>query len=217
MNDHRDHILGWMNEVWNKWRGHLHAKYVKDKPIQHSLRIIPRGVDEKINGNGPAFWFGATPGLASFTFSLQGWTRASLGCRVVRNFGYQSYQSYSPDQYPTGRPGKFVSFQTKCILARSSRNVVNRAKLKMLHHIGSKPIRGINYHKMANHQIWRLLSLNEENKFLNKENKSFNEENKSLNDLLSTLEDEMKEIMKMKELFAAQQPHVQPATSPVST
>ncbi|KAG5585223.1 hypothetical protein H5410_045657 [Solanum commersonii] len=50
MNDHRDHILGWMNELWNKWRGHLHAKYVKDKPIQQSLRIIPRGVDEKRMG-----------------------------------------------------------------------------------------------------------------------------------------------------------------------
>jgi len=46
MNDHRDHILGWMNELWNKWRGHLHAKYVKDKPIQQSLGNIPRGVDK---------------------------------------------------------------------------------------------------------------------------------------------------------------------------
>ncbi|KAG5630054.1 hypothetical protein H5410_001771 [Solanum commersonii] len=41
MNDHHDHILGWMNELWNKWRGHLHAKYVKDKPIQQSLRNVP--------------------------------------------------------------------------------------------------------------------------------------------------------------------------------
>ncbi|KAH0636397.1 hypothetical protein KY289_036312 [Solanum tuberosum] len=47
MNDHRDRIFGWMNELWNKWRGHLHAKYVKDKPIQQSLKNIPRGVDEK--------------------------------------------------------------------------------------------------------------------------------------------------------------------------
>jgi len=47
MNDRRDHIFGWMNELWNKWRGHLHAKYVKDKPIQQSLKNIPRGVDKK--------------------------------------------------------------------------------------------------------------------------------------------------------------------------
>ncbi|KAH0761574.1 hypothetical protein KY290_017647 [Solanum tuberosum] len=40
MNDHRDHILGWMNDLWNKWRGHLHAKYVKDKPIQKSLKNV---------------------------------------------------------------------------------------------------------------------------------------------------------------------------------
>ncbi|KAG5632743.1 hypothetical protein H5410_004460 [Solanum commersonii] len=51
MNDHRDHILGWMNELWNKWRGNLHAKYVKDKSIQQSLKNVPRGVDKK-NGNG---------------------------------------------------------------------------------------------------------------------------------------------------------------------
>ncbi|KAG5616317.1 hypothetical protein H5410_016141 [Solanum commersonii] len=41
MNDHRDHILGWMNDLWNKWRGHLHAKYVKDKSIQQSLKNVP--------------------------------------------------------------------------------------------------------------------------------------------------------------------------------
>ncbi|KAH0691525.1 hypothetical protein KY289_018883 [Solanum tuberosum] len=41
MNDHRDHMLGWMNDLWNKWREHLHAKYVKDKPIQQSLKNVP--------------------------------------------------------------------------------------------------------------------------------------------------------------------------------
>ncbi|KAK6777832.1 hypothetical protein RDI58_024550 [Solanum bulbocastanum] len=34
MNDHHYHILAWMNKLWNKWRGHLHTKYVKDKRIQ---------------------------------------------------------------------------------------------------------------------------------------------------------------------------------------
>ncbi|XP_016500811.1 uncharacterized protein LOC107819238 [Nicotiana tabacum] len=47
MNDHRDHIFLWMKELWNKWRGHLHAKYVKDKPIQQALKNIPKGVDKK--------------------------------------------------------------------------------------------------------------------------------------------------------------------------
>jgi len=61
-----------------------------------------------------------------------------------------------------------------------------------------------------------LRSTREDIKSLNEENKSLNEENKSLNDRLSTIEDKMKEIMQMKELFAAQQSHVPPITS-VST
>ncbi|KAH0765230.1 hypothetical protein KY285_001101 [Solanum tuberosum] len=245
MNDHRDHILGWMNELWNKWRGHLHAKYVKDKPIQQSLRNIPRGVDKK-----EWEWL------------------------VKEHFASESFQ------------------------ARSSRNAANSAKLTMLHHIGSKPIREIIYQKGGKHgnppdlatiffetrkkdnklvepeaiekhaQLQEIVqadpslpsieivekccgpqtrshvfgfgggvkandlkggasskaelfsalcSSRENNKSLNEENKFLNEENKSLNDRLSTLENEMKEIMKMKELFAAQQSHVQPATSFVST
>ncbi|KAL3344637.1 hypothetical protein AABB24_023867 [Solanum stoloniferum] len=244
MNDHRDHILGWMNELWNKWRGHLHAKYVKDKPIHQSLRTIPRGVDKK-----EWEWL------------------------VKEHFASESSQ------------------------ARSSRNAANRAKLKMLHHIGIKPIREIIYQKggkdgnppdlatiffetrkkdnklvepeaIEKHAqlkemiqadsslpsidivekccgpqtrshvfgfgggvkakdlkggtsskvelLSALRSTREDNKFLKEENKSLNEENKSLNHRLSTLEDAMKEIMKMKELFAAQQSHVQPTTSPVS-
>ncbi|XP_055827968.1 uncharacterized protein LOC129896154 [Solanum dulcamara] len=47
INDHRDHIFGWMNEVWNKWRGYLHATYVKNKPIVQALKNIPKGVDKK--------------------------------------------------------------------------------------------------------------------------------------------------------------------------
>ncbi|KAL3358786.1 hypothetical protein AABB24_000545 [Solanum stoloniferum] len=58
--------------------------------------------------------------------------------------------------------------------------------------------------------LFALRSTQEDNKYLNKENKS-------LNNCLSTLEDEMKEIRKMQELFAAQESHVQPMTSPVST
>ncbi|KAH0765147.1 hypothetical protein KY285_001018 [Solanum tuberosum] len=241
MNDHRDHILGWMNELWNKWRGHLHAKYVKDKPIQQSLRNVPTRVDKK-----EWEWL------------------------VKKHFA------------------------SECFQARSSRNATNRAKLKMLHHIGSKPIREIIYqkggkdgnppdlatiffetHKKDNKLVEpeaiekhaqleemvqadpslpiieivekccgpqtrshvfglgggvkakelkggtsskvellsALRSTREDIKFLNEENKSLNEENKSLNDRLSTIEDKMKEIMKMKELFAAQQSHIPPTTS----
>ncbi|PHT94352.1 hypothetical protein T459_02234 [Capsicum annuum] len=55
-----------------------------------------------------------------------------------------------------------------------------------------------------------LHSTQEENIYLNKENKS-------LNDPLSTLEDEMKEIKKMRELFTAQLPQVRATISPIST
>uniref|UniRef100_A0A3Q7IGR3 Uncharacterized protein n=1 Tax=Solanum lycopersicum TaxID=4081 RepID=A0A3Q7IGR3_SOLLC len=47
--------------------------------------------------------------------------------------------------------------------------------------------------------------------------KSFNEENNSLNDRLSTIEDVMKEIMKIKEFFTSQQSYVPPTTSSSST
>uniref|UniRef100_K4CD06 Uncharacterized protein n=1 Tax=Solanum lycopersicum TaxID=4081 RepID=K4CD06_SOLLC len=49
-----------------------------------------------------------------------------------------------------------------------------------------------------------LPSTREDNKLLNEENNFLNEENKSLNDRLSTLENVMKEIMKMKEFIATQ-------------
>ncbi|KAH0657059.1 hypothetical protein KY285_031941 [Solanum tuberosum] len=81
-----------MNELWNKWRGYLHVKYVKDKPIQQSLKDIPKEVDKK-----EWEWL------------------------VKEHFASKSFQ------------------------ARSSRKATNRAKLKMLHHIGSKPIREIIY------------------------------------------------------------------------
>ncbi|KAH0652796.1 hypothetical protein KY289_030474 [Solanum tuberosum] len=94
MNSHRDHVLGWMKELWNKWRGQLHEKYVKGKPIQEALKNMPKGVEKK-----KWEWL------------------------VKEHFTSKDFQ------------------------ARSNRNAINRAKLKMLHHIGSKPIREIIYQK----------------------------------------------------------------------
>ncbi|KAF3633385.1 hypothetical protein T459_12049 [Capsicum annuum] len=48
------------------------------------------------------------------------------------------------------------------------------------------------------------------------ENQYLNVENKSSNDRLSTLEDEIKQIRKMKEFFAVQQPQVYATISPIS-
>ncbi|XP_049410479.1 uncharacterized protein LOC125873634 [Solanum stenotomum] len=46
-NSRRDHVLGWMKELWNKWRGQLHENYVKGKPIQEALKNMPKGVEKK--------------------------------------------------------------------------------------------------------------------------------------------------------------------------
>ncbi|XP_020096921.1 uncharacterized protein LOC109716052 [Ananas comosus] len=46
MEDYRDEILAHMNDLWNKWRGDLHRKFVKPcKTIQETLKQIPEGVD----------------------------------------------------------------------------------------------------------------------------------------------------------------------------
>ncbi|KAM3337986.1 hypothetical protein P3S68_032311 [Capsicum galapagoense] len=47
MNDHCDHIFGWMNQLWNKRRGHLHSKYVKNKSMVHALKCKPERVEKK--------------------------------------------------------------------------------------------------------------------------------------------------------------------------
>ncbi|KAG5599166.1 hypothetical protein H5410_030536 [Solanum commersonii] len=39
LNDHCDHIIGWMNELWNKWRGYLHATSVEISQLFRLLRI----------------------------------------------------------------------------------------------------------------------------------------------------------------------------------
>ncbi|KAH0715099.1 hypothetical protein KY284_008004 [Solanum tuberosum] len=231
LNDHRDHIFGWMNVLWNKWRGYLHATYVKNKPIVQALKNIPKGVEKK-----EWEWL------------------------VKEQFCFESFQ------------------------ARRNRNAENRAKLKMFHHIGSKPIREIIYQhggkdgnppnlttiffetrkkdnmlvepeaieKYA--QIEEILKAepflpsieivekccgpqNRSHVFdfgggvkakdmrdgtsskveLLSELRSTQEENKSLHDRLSTLEDAMEEIRNMKEFIAAQQSHNLHMTSPVST
>ncbi|KAM3355870.1 hypothetical protein P3S68_022584 [Capsicum galapagoense] len=47
MNDHRDYIFGWMHELWNKWRGYLHSKYVKNKSMVQALKYKSEKVDKK--------------------------------------------------------------------------------------------------------------------------------------------------------------------------
>ncbi|PHT86131.1 hypothetical protein T459_08237 [Capsicum annuum] len=47
LSDHREHILRWMNELWNKWRGYLYVKYVKNNSLPQALKNMPNGIDKK--------------------------------------------------------------------------------------------------------------------------------------------------------------------------
>ncbi|KAF3629465.1 putative xyloglucan endotransglucosylase/hydrolase protein-like [Capsicum annuum] len=47
LSDYREHILRWMNELWNKWRGYLYRAYVNNKSLQQALKNKPNGIDKK--------------------------------------------------------------------------------------------------------------------------------------------------------------------------
>ncbi|XP_059311812.1 uncharacterized protein LOC132063250 isoform X2 [Lycium ferocissimum] len=191
MDIHRDHILRWMKELWNKWRGKLHETYVKGKPIQEALKNVPKGVDKK-----QWEWL------------------------VKEHFFTESFQ------------------------ARSNRNIANRAKLKMLPRIGSKPIREIIYQKAQIEELVQsepsLPSIEIVEKCFGPQSRSHvfgfgggvkakdlkgetsskaellaklrstQNENQSLKDRLSNFENEMKELRQLKELFFAQHANFQP-------
>lgn len=49
---YRDETLEHMNELWNKWRGDLHRKFIKPcKTIQDALKSLPPVLIERI-GSG---------------------------------------------------------------------------------------------------------------------------------------------------------------------
>ncbi|KAH0633140.1 hypothetical protein KY284_035926 [Solanum tuberosum] len=233
MNDHRDHILGWMNELWNKWRGHLHAKYVKDKPIHQSLRNIPRGVDKK-----EWEWL-VKEHFASECFQARS-SRNAANRAKLKMLHHIGWERWNPPDLAT----IFFETRKKDNKLVEHEAIEKHAKLKEMvqadpslpsieivekccgpqtrsHVFGfgggvkEKDLKSGTSSKVE--LLSALRSTREDNKCLNEENKSLNEENKSLNHRLSNLEDAMKEIMKMKELFATQQSHVQPTTSPVSS
>uniref|UniRef100_M1DI24 Transposon protein, CACTA, En/Spm sub-class n=1 Tax=Solanum tuberosum TaxID=4113 RepID=M1DI24_SOLTU len=178
--DMNDRILGWMNELWNKWRGHLHAKYVKDKPIQQSLKNIPRGVDKK-----EWEWL------------------------VKEHFTSESFQAQLEEMVQEDPSLSSIEIVEKRCGPQTRSHVFGYGG-----GVKAKDLKGGTSSKAE--LLSALRSTRDDNKFLNEENKSLNAENKSLNDRLSTLEDEMKEIIKMKELFPAQQSHVPPTILPAS-
>ncbi|KAH0727753.1 hypothetical protein KY284_003618 [Solanum tuberosum] len=219
--DMNDHILGWMNELWNKWRGHLDAKYVKDKPIQQSLKIIPSGVDKK-----ESEWLARSTRNAT--------NQAKL--KIPHHIGSKGGKDGNPPDLAT------ILFETrkKCNKLVEPEAIEKHAQLEERFQIDpslptieivekycgpqtcshvfgfgggvkAKDLKGETSSKAE--FLSALGSTRDDIKSLNEENKFLNEENKSLNDRLSIIEDEMKEIMKMKEFFTAQQSYVPPITS----
>ncbi|KAH0657954.1 hypothetical protein KY289_026702 [Solanum tuberosum] len=205
MNDHRDHILRWMNELWNKWRGHLHAKYVKDKPIQQSLGNIPRGERSSRNASN----------RAKLTMLHH------IGSKPIQEI---IYQKGGKDGNPPYLATIFFETRKKDNKLVEPEAIEKHAQLQGI--VQANPSlpsieiveKYCGPQTRSHAELFSALrSTREDNKSLNEENKFLNEENISLNDRLSTLENAMKEIMKMREFIATQQSHVQPATSFVST
>ncbi|WMV09400.1 hypothetical protein MTR67_002785 [Solanum verrucosum] len=207
LNDHRDHIFGWMNELWNKWRGYLHATYVKNKPIVQALKNIPKGVEKK-----EWEWL------------------------VKEHFCFESFQG-GKDGNPSNLATIFFETRKKDSMLVEPEAIEKHAQieeiLKVVPSLPSIEIVGKCYEYQTHSHVFGIsggvkakdmrggtsskTELLSQLRSTQEENKSLNEKNKSLNDRLSTLEDEMKEIRKMQEFFAAQQSHNPHMTSPVST
>ncbi|KAH0709090.1 hypothetical protein KY284_010517 [Solanum tuberosum] len=227
-NDHRDHIFGLMNELWNKWRGYLHATYVKNKPIVQALKNIPKAVEKK-----EWEWL-VKEHFCSECFQARSKRNAEnraklnmfphIGSKPIREIIYQ--QAGKDGNPPNLATAFFETCKKDNLLAQieeilkvepymPSIEIVqkccgprNRSHVFVFGGgVKAKDMRGGTSSKAE------LLS---ELRSTQEKYKSLNEKNKSLNDHLSTIEDDLKEIRNMKELFTAQQSHDLHMTSPVS-
>uniref|UniRef100_A0A3Q7IHT7 Uncharacterized protein n=1 Tax=Solanum lycopersicum TaxID=4081 RepID=A0A3Q7IHT7_SOLLC len=179
MNIHRDHILGWMNELWKKCRGHLHSKYVKDEPIQQSLRNVPTGVDKKewkwlvkehfsfecFQGRKNAH----PPDLANILFE----TRKKDNKLVEHETIQKHVQLEKNVQADPSLP--IIEIVEKC-RGPQTRNYV----FGLEGGVKAKDLKGGTSSKAE--LLVALRSTREDAKSLNEENESMNEENKSSND-----------------------------------
>ncbi|KAH0698633.1 hypothetical protein KY284_012848 [Solanum tuberosum] len=203
-NDHRDHIFGWMSELWNKWRGYLHATYVKNKPIVQALKNIPMGVEKKEWKCKPIREIiyqqdrkdGNPPNLATVFFETRKKDNMLVELEAIEKHAQIEEILKVEPYFPS------IEIVEKCCGPQNRSHVFvfgDRVKAKDMRDDTSSKA--------------ELLS---ELRSTQEKYKSLNEENKLLNDRLSTIEDELKERRKMKELFAAQQSHDPHMTSPVS-
>ncbi|KAH0716865.1 hypothetical protein KY290_013434 [Solanum tuberosum] len=198
-NDHRDHIFGWMNELWNKWRGYLHATYVKNKPIVQALKNISKGVEKKewewlVKEHFCSESFqgekdGNPPNLATVFFETRKKDSMLVEPEAIEKHVCLPYLLS-------------IEIVEKCCGPQNRSHVFGFGG-----GVKAKDMRGGTSSKAE------LLS---ELRSTQEKYKSLNEENKSLYDRLSTIEDDLKEIRKMKELLVAQQSHDPHMTSPIS-
>ncbi|KAM3284516.1 putative protein isoform X7 [Capsicum chacoense] len=239
MNGHRDPMFGWMNELWNKWRGHLHSKYVKNKSMVHVLKCKSERVEKK-----DWEWL-VKEHFCSKSFQARSkrntTNRANLtmlhhiGSKPIREIMCQQggKDGNPPDLgtifYETRKKDnklvepeaieKHVRLIEEIVKAEPSLptiEIVEKYWGPQNHsHVvcfgGGVKVKDMKGGTSSKNELLSALRSTRE------DNKSFIEENKSVNDRLSTLEDEMEKIRKMQEFFAAQQSHIPHTTPPVST
>ncbi|KAG5619810.1 hypothetical protein H5410_005028 [Solanum commersonii] len=205
LNDHRDHIFGWMNELSNKWRGYLHATYILKFYITIQARsnrnaeyraklnmyhhIGSKPIREIIYQQGGKD--GNPPNLATIFFET---------CKEDNMLVELEAQIEEILKVEPSLPS--IEIVEKCCGPQTRSHVFGFG--------GGVKVKDMKGGTFSKTELLSQLHSTQE------ENKSLNEKNKSLNDRLSTLEDEMKEKIKMQEFFAAQQSHNLHMTSPVS-
>ncbi|KAM3356056.1 hypothetical protein P3S68_022770 [Capsicum galapagoense] len=204
LTDHREHILRWMNDLWNKWRGYLYGKYVKNKPLQQALKNNPYGIDKKEwEWLVKEYFFlklfrydrgkdGNPPNVGTIFYESRK--------KVNKLIEPEAIQKHAQIEEIVNAEPSLCSIEIveKCFGPQNCSHIVAFGG-----GVKAKDLKGGTFSKAE--LLSKLRSTQEKNKYLN-------EENKSLNERLSALEDEMKEIRKIKEFFAAQQPQVRDTT-----
>ncbi|KAH0650030.1 hypothetical protein KY284_029942 [Solanum tuberosum] len=193
-------------ELWNKWRGYLHATYVKNKPIVQALNNIPKGVEKKewewlvkAHFSSESFQgrkYGNPPNLATIFTETRKKDNMLVEPKAIAKHAQIEEILNAEPSLPT------IEIVQKCCGPQTRSHAFGFGG-----GVRARDMRGGTSSKAE--LLSELRSTQEKTKFLN-------EENKSLNDCLSTIEDKLKEIRRMKELFAAQQLHNPHMTSPVS-
>ncbi|KAM3250893.1 hypothetical protein P3L10_004963 [Capsicum annuum] len=201
MNDHRDHIFEWMNELWNKWRGHLHIFRNKRNTTNRANLTVLHHIGSKSIREIMYQQGGKDenpPDLGTIFYETR-----KKDNKLVEPEAIEKHVRLIEEIVKAEPSLPTIEIVEKCWGPQNRSHVVffgGRVKAKDM--------------KGGTSLKTELLSALHSTR---EDNKSLIEENKSVNDRLSTLEDEMEKIRKMQEFFAAQQSHIPHTTPPVST